>query len=94
MDPSISLNKKPKILHRRNKEEITRQYICPIEDCLKSYGAESSLKTHVKLKHPHIVFENSPRKQNHRAGRPLRHQDQFDIDVEDCWSDYSYIQFL
>lgn len=37
--------------HRRNANEIVRNYQCPIESCDKSYGAEASLTQHVKLKH-------------------------------------------
>jgi hypothetical protein len=29
--------------HRRNANEITRHYKCPLSDCPKSYGSEGSL---------------------------------------------------
>ena len=49
--------------HRRTATEISRPYLCPIEDCPKSYGyvnyllyrffsSEGSLNQHLKLKHP------------------------------------------
>lgn len=37
--------------HRRNASEIVRSYVCPIDNCDKSYGAEASLAQHIKLKH-------------------------------------------
>jgi len=38
--------------HRRTANEISRHYVCPIEDCPKSYGSEGSLNQHLKIKHP------------------------------------------
>ena len=37
--------------HRRTVSEIDRQYQCPIEQCDKAYGNESSLHQHIKSKH-------------------------------------------
>lgn len=37
--------------HRRTANEISRHYVCPIEDCPKSYGSEGSLNQHLKIKH-------------------------------------------
>lgn len=31
--------------------EIDRDYVCPDENCNRSYGAETSLLQHIKLKH-------------------------------------------
>ncbi len=36
---------------RRKRDEIERNFKCPIFGCTKSYGSEGALKTHVKLKH-------------------------------------------
>lgn len=38
--------------HRRTADEIERKHCCPIEGCSKSYGYESALKMHMRLKHP------------------------------------------
>ena len=31
--------------------EITRDYLCPLDNCGKSYGADAALIQHIKLKH-------------------------------------------
>jgi hypothetical protein len=43
--------------HRRNANEITRHYKCPLSDCPKSYGSEGSLNQHIKIKHPEYYQE-------------------------------------
>ncbi|KAI9297316.1 hypothetical protein K502DRAFT_340251 [Neoconidiobolus thromboides FSU 785] len=42
-----SFEKRP----RRKSSEIDRRFKCPFENCDKSYGARSHLKSHIKLKH-------------------------------------------
>ena len=37
--------------NRRNANEISRHYKCPVEDCPKSYGMEGTLNQHIKIKH-------------------------------------------
>ena len=37
--------------NRRKATEIKRMYTCPVADCNKSYGYESTLKHHLKIKH-------------------------------------------
>ena len=37
--------------HRRNKNEIIREFTCEHPGCLKSYGSEGSLNQHIKRKH-------------------------------------------
>ena len=36
---------------RRKRDEIERNFKCPVQCCAKSYGSEGALKTHIKLKH-------------------------------------------
>jgi hypothetical protein len=36
--------------HRRNKNEIIREFTCEHPGCLKSYGSEGSLNQHIKRK--------------------------------------------
>jgi len=48
---------------RRKRDEIDRGFKCPIPLCIKSYGSEGALKTHIKLKHrneqpPEINWQN------------------------------------
>mmetsp|Transcript_12919 Transcript_12919/g.14828 ORF Transcript_12919/g.14828 Transcript_12919/m.14828 type:complete len:221 (+) Transcript_12919:48-710(+) len=40
--------------HRRTAREINREYCCPVKSCRKSYGLESSLYQHIRLKHPDL----------------------------------------
>jgi len=49
-DQSIPTSTKQK-KKRRKRDEIERNFKCPIYGCTKSYGSEGALKTHVKLKH-------------------------------------------
>jgi len=37
--------------HRRNANEISRFYKCPVPKCSKSYGMEGTLNQHIKNKH-------------------------------------------
>jgi len=37
--------------NRRKATEIARMFTCPVEGCHKSYGYESTLKHHLKIKH-------------------------------------------
>jgi len=62
--PSTNLisSLKPK-KKRRKRDEIDRGFKCPIPLCIKSYGSEGALKTHIKLKHrneqpPEINWQN------------------------------------
>jgi len=36
---------------RRCAKEITKTFVCPFEDCKRSYGSEGSLNLHIKIKH-------------------------------------------
>ncbi|PRP84116.1 hypothetical protein PROFUN_04107 [Planoprotostelium fungivorum] len=42
---------KPKKV-RRKREDVERRCNCPIKGCIKAYGSEGALKTHIKIKHP------------------------------------------
>ena len=37
--------------NRRKATEIKRMFRCPVADCHKSYGYESTLRHHIKVKH-------------------------------------------
>ena len=37
--------------NRRKATEIKRMFRCPVADCQKSYGYESTLRHHIKVKH-------------------------------------------
>ena len=36
---------------RRLSKDISKPYICPYDNCHKTYGSEVSLNLHIKLKH-------------------------------------------
>ena len=48
--PFIVENKNKKRIRRRAKE-IAMIYKCPISDCGRSYGLDSSLNQHLRYKH-------------------------------------------
>ena len=37
---------------RRTAQGIKRRYLCPVQECGKSYGSDGSLNQHIRLKHP------------------------------------------
>ena len=37
--------------NRRKASEVKRQHTCPVAGCNKSYGQESTLRHHIKVKH-------------------------------------------
>ena len=43
--------------HRRNKNEIQREFVCGYPNCKKSYGSEGSLNQHIKIKHNNIKYK-------------------------------------
>ncbi len=40
---------------RRFKDQIERNFTCPVDDCFKAYGNESSLLKHIKGKHNQVL---------------------------------------
>lgn len=50
IDRSENEDKKKRV--RRCANEIERKYVCPVEECQKSYGTDSSMAQHLRLKHP------------------------------------------
>ncbi|KAL4439581.1 hypothetical protein ABPG74_003983 [Tetrahymena malaccensis] len=62
--------------HRRNKDQIEREYICGWPDCGKQYGTNAALYTHTKNKHKSIEHPNTKRPNSEsvvgRKGRPLQ----------------------
>ena len=50
--------------HRRNKNEIIREFTCEHPGCLKSYGSEGSLNQHIKRKHKNIKISYNNKNSN------------------------------
>ena len=50
----LYMNKKR---HRRNKNEILREFKCNL--CEKKYGSEGSLKQHIRIKHKKDIDNNN-----------------------------------
>ena len=44
--------------NRRKATEIKRMFKCPVADCDKSYGYESTLRHHIKIKHQGVEPES------------------------------------
>lgn len=54
-DPIRRENVERKKKSRRSADEIDKEFCCEMENCLKEYATQASLKIHQKLKHPEII---------------------------------------
>ena len=53
---------------RRNNSEIHKDFECPETRCGNRYGTESSLRIHIKRKHPHLY---EPKRKSRHIEQPI-----------------------
>eukprot|EP01125_Pyxidicula_operculata_P015752 TRINITY_DN5373_c0_g2_i1.p1 TRINITY_DN5373_c0_g2~~TRINITY_DN5373_c0_g2_i1.p1 ORF type:complete len:261 (+),score=31.85 TRINITY_DN5373_c0_g2_i1:300-1082(+) len=79
---------------RRKATQIERLYKCQEKYCKKSYGTEGALKMHLKIKHPHIEYDEVYQQQARRAMEDQDYlaESKYDLSDSDSFDNRSHYE--